>query len=135
MIAGDTFDIFLFPDSRENQYHLVTENFHNMGYNHFLLFVDIENHTLHIYDEISNVTSGASAINRIGKYLIVDIYKLLNLKDYKNAKVLIYFPESHKYFVLVSYGYHAEIDAFNFGLDISDVTKYQAFIELAKNHA
>ncbi|MBP3971757.1 hypothetical protein KAF80_22465 [Bacillus sp. WL1] len=135
MMAEDTFDIFLFPTSRENQYHLVTENFHNMGYNHFLLFVDSENHTLHIYDEISNVTSGTSAINRIGKYLIAKMYELLNLKDYKNAKVLIYFPESHKDFGLVSYGYHAEIDAFDFGLDISNVTKYQAFIELAKNHA
>ncbi len=47
-------------------------------------------------------------------------------------KVLIYLPESHKDFGLVSYGYHTEIDAFDFGLDISDVTKYQAFIELAK---
>ncbi len=135
MMAEDTFDIFLFPTSRENQYHLVTEKFHNMGCNHFLLFVDSENHTLHIYDEISNVTSGTSAINRIGKYLIVKMYGLLNLKDYKNAKVLIYFPESHKDFGLVSYAYHAEIDAFDFGLDISNVTKYQAFIELAKNHA
>lgn len=62
------------------------------------------------------------------------MYELQNLKDYKNAKVLIYLPESHKDFGLVSYGYHAEIDAFDFGLDISDVTKYQAFIELAKNH-
>ncbi|MDA2626990.1 hypothetical protein PDQ36_27820 [Bacillus cereus] len=100
----------------------------------FLFIFDSENHILH-YDEISNVTSGTSAIIRIGKYLIVKMYELLNLKDYKNAKVLIYFPESHKDFGLVSYGYHAEIDAFDFGLDISDVTKYQTFIELAKNHA
>ncbi|WP_270394533.1 hypothetical protein [Bacillus paranthracis] len=74
MMAEDTFDIFLFPTSRENQYHLVTEKFHNIGCNHFLLFVDSENHTLHIYDEISNVTSGTSEINRIGKYLIIKMY-------------------------------------------------------------
>lgn len=100
----------------------------------FLFIFDSENHTLHIYDEISNITSGTNAINRIGKYLIIKMYELQNLKDYKNAKVLIYLPESHKDFGLVSYGYHTEIDAFDFGLDISDVTKYQAFIELAKNH-
>ncbi|OUB49578.1 hypothetical protein [Bacillus thuringiensis] len=100
----------------------------------FLFIFDSENHTLHIYDEISNITSGTNAINRIGKYLIVKIYELQSLKNYKNAKVLIYLPESHKDFGLVSYGYHAEIDAFDFELDISVVTKYQAFIELAKNH-
>ncbi|WP_157797779.1 hypothetical protein [Bacillus cereus] len=42
----------------------------------FLFIFDSENHTLHIYDEISNITSGTNAINRIGKYPIIKMYEL-----------------------------------------------------------
>ncbi|EJR27932.1 hypothetical protein IIE_05455 [Bacillus cereus VD045] len=56
----------------------------------------------------------------------------LHLKDYKNAIILIYFPENHKNSGLVSYGYQSKKDDFDFGLDISGITKHEAYLELAK---
>ncbi|AEA19459.1 TPA: hypothetical protein ACTZ1F_005919 [Bacillus cereus] len=134
LVTKDSFDIFLFPTSHEEQYHLVIENFH-VGYNHFLLFVDRKNHALHIYDDLYTIVGGTSAINLISEYLIEKLYELLHLKDYKNAKVLIYFPENHKDSGLVSYGYQSKKDDFDFGLDISEITKHEAYLELAKKNA
>ncbi|PEB54619.1 hypothetical protein COO03_05095 [Bacillus sp. AFS098217] len=135
MTNGDIFDLFLFPTMREQQYHLVTENFHNMGYNHYLLYVDSDKNLLHIYDEISSTTGGTSAINRINDYLIEKVYEALNLGNPKKAKALIYFPEMNSTGVgIVTYGYHADREEYDFGHDISESNRHEPFIKLAQNH-
>ncbi|EOQ09126.1 hypothetical protein [Bacillus cereus] len=131
--TSDTYDVFLFPDISDNQFHLITENFHNMGYNHFELYVDTENNLLHIYDDIGWGTRGTSAINRINKYLIDKIYTSLHLSNPEEAKVLIYFPESNTKSVgIVTYGYHAEEGKYGFGHPFDETSTYEPFINMAK---
>ncbi|PGC23553.1 hypothetical protein COM11_25065 [Bacillus pseudomycoides] len=131
--ASNTYDVFLFPAIGDNQFHLITENFHNMGYNHFELYVDAENSLLHIYDDIGWSTGGTSAINRINKYLIDKIYTSLDLSNPEEAKVLIYFPESNTKGVgIVTYGYHVEEGKYDFGHPFDETSTYEPFINMAK---
>ncbi|MEW9576722.1 hypothetical protein U9K47_15410 [Bacillus toyonensis] len=30
--ASETYDVFLFPNISDNRFHLITKNFHNMGF-------------------------------------------------------------------------------------------------------
>ncbi|PHF99164.1 hypothetical protein [Bacillus toyonensis] len=131
--ASETYDVFLFPNISDNRFHLITKNFHNMGCNHFELYVDTENNLLHIYDDIGWGTRGTSAINRIDKYLIDQIYTSLHLSNSEEAKVLIYFPESNTKGVgIATYGYHAEEGEYGFGHPFDEKSTYEPFIGMAK---
>ncbi|NKW97704.1 hypothetical protein [Bacillus toyonensis] len=131
--ASETYDVFLFPNISDNRFHLITENFHNMGYNHFELYVDTENHLLHIYDDIGWGTRGTSVINRINKYLIEKIYASLHLSNPQEAKVIIYFPENNTKGVgIATYGYHAREDEYGFGHLFDETSTYEPFINMAK---
>ncbi|PES30617.1 hypothetical protein [Bacillus cereus] len=131
--ASETYDVFLFPNIIDNRFHLITENFYNMGCNYFELYVDIENNLLHIYDDIGWGTRGTSAINRINKYLIDQIYTSLHLSNSEEAKILIYFPESNKKGVsIVTYGYHVEEGEYGFGHLFDETSTYEPFISMAK---
>ncbi|WP_416808758.1 hypothetical protein [Bacillus thuringiensis] len=131
--ASDTYDVFLFPNIVDNRFHLITENFHNTGYNHFELYVEKENHLLHIYDDIGWLAKGTSVINIIDQYLIDKICACLHLSNPEEAKVIIYFPENHTQGVgIATYGYHAREDEYGFGHPFDETSTYEPFINMAK---
>ncbi|PGC13670.1 hypothetical protein COM08_26280 [Bacillus wiedmannii] len=131
--ASETYDVFLFPNISDNRFHLIIENFYNMGCNYFELYVDIKNNLLHIYDDIGWVTRGTSAVNRINKHLIDKIYTSLHLSNSEEAKVLIYSPESNTKGVgIVTYGHHAEEGKYGFGPPFNITSTYEPFINMAK---
>lgn len=107
----------------ENLYHLLVENFWGDGFNYFKLFLDKDRNLIHIFDSLSN---GTSMINRVDEYLLKELSRALDIEDYKNIRMAIYYPEPGRDFISITM-YSLKDGNFSFGGKIDDKEIYSEF--------